>query len=108
MQHFRLIATSVWYCLLSFALAIVAAVITRRFTPVFTNPYVDVAIHLSQVAVILAYLRRLMRVIPSPFGMQEFEDESTLVAVTALLVDWERIKRLVDKITPFTMFPSST
>ena len=107
MKHFRLIATSVWYCLLSFALAFVAAIITRRFTPVFKNPYADVAIHLSQVAVIMAYLRRLMKVIPSPFGMQEFEDESILVAVTALLVDWDRIKRLVDKITPFPVLPST-
>ena len=108
MQHFRIIATSIWYCLLSFTLATVAAVFTRRFTYVFANAYVDVAVHLCQVAVIMAYLRRLMKVIPSPFGMKEFEDESILVAVTALLVDWDRIKRLVDKITPFSMSASGT
>lgn len=106
MQHFRIIATSIWYCLFSFAVAIVSAIIVRRFTPVFKNAYLDVAFHLCQVAVIMSYLRRLMRVIPSPFGMREFEDESTLVAVTALLIDWNRVKRLVDEITPFRMFAS--
>ena len=49
----------------------------------------------------------MMKVLPNPVGNKEFEDDSILVTVTALLLDWGRIKKLVDQITTFVVSPNA-
>ena len=69
----------------------------RRLSPTLSNPYLDVFLHLMQVAIVMAYLRVFLKRLPTPFGKREFEDETIIVATSALLVDWKRVKRLVDE-----------